>query len=275
MMRSLQESQISRWNIHLESLSVQKKLLDIIPLESVSHVWSRIMTSLPAGQLSFIIRAGIDCLPTPMTLYRWRYRTDSSCNLCKSPYCTVNHILNGCPTSLSQGRYTWRHDSVLRNLFQFLRSNLDTSVSIFADLNGMRAADTPPSTIPLNVLVTTARPDIVVIDDNHIYLLELTIPCNTVTNLGNARERKQQKENYIFLINDLSAKGYFAELENIEIGSLGHFSQYSIDSVHHILPQLSKKTISKNLISMLSTVAISCSYTIFKCHNSLDWLSPT
>ena len=52
MMKSLQESYISSWNSHLESLSVQKKLLDIIIL-SVSR---GIMTCFrPAGQLPFII----------------------------------------------------------------------------------------------------------------------------------------------------------------------------------------------------------------------------
>ena len=87
---------------------------DLIPLESESRVWSRIINSLPAGQLSFLLRAGIDCLPTPVTLSRWRYQCDSSCKLCHYSSCTVHHILNCCPASLNQGRYTWRHDSVLK-----------------------------------------------------------------------------------------------------------------------------------------------------------------
>ena len=67
LLKQLRFSQISNWNSHLESLTVQNKLLDIIPLEKDSHVWSRLMTAFPAGQLSFLIRAGINCLPTPMT----------------------------------------------------------------------------------------------------------------------------------------------------------------------------------------------------------------
>ena len=67
LLKQLCFSQISEWNSHLESLTVQNKLLDIIPLEKDSHVWSRLMTAFPAGQLSFLIRAGINCLPTPMT----------------------------------------------------------------------------------------------------------------------------------------------------------------------------------------------------------------
>uniref|UniRef100_A0A1X7UX59 Reverse transcriptase domain-containing protein n=1 Tax=Amphimedon queenslandica TaxID=400682 RepID=A0A1X7UX59_AMPQE len=176
LLKQLRTSHIFEWNSSLESLTVQNKLLDIIPLESDSKVWSRVITALPAGQLSFIIRAGIDCLPTPMTLCRWKYRTDSSCGLCNAPQCTVNHILSCCPTSLLQGRYTWRHDTVLKRLYNLLRDNLDESVTIFADLNNLRASDTPPATIPLNIIVTTARPDIVIIDGRYICLLELTIP---------------------------------------------------------------------------------------------------
>ena len=69
------------WNTHLESLTVQRKFIDLILLESESRVWSQIITSLPAGQLSFLLRAGIDCLPTPVILSRWRYQCDSSCKL--------------------------------------------------------------------------------------------------------------------------------------------------------------------------------------------------
>lgn len=96
MIKSLQESYISSLNSHLESLSVQKKLLDIITL-SVSR---GIMTCFrPAGQLPFIIpgvlKSTVSQPPRPFAV--GDYCTDSSCKLCKSPYCTVSHIMNGCP----------------------------------------------------------------------------------------------------------------------------------------------------------------------------------
>ena len=52
----------------------------------------------------------------------WGYITSDVCALCKDEdkkvevKCTVNHMLVGCKTSLDQGRYTWRHDSVLKNI---------------------------------------------------------------------------------------------------------------------------------------------------------------
>ena len=126
----LKKTHSDSWNSHLESLSVQRKFLEVIPLEAESRVWTRIISSLPAGQLSFMIRAGIDCLPSPINLSRWKYRCDPSCNLCQSSPCTVHHILNCCPVSLNQGRYTWRHDSVLRSLFDIVSANLPSTFVI-------------------------------------------------------------------------------------------------------------------------------------------------
>ena len=208
-----------------------------------------------------------------MTLCCWKYRTDSSCGLCNAPLCTVNHVLNGCPTSLLQGHYTWRHDVILKRLYHLLKDNLDDSIMVFADLDNLRASNTPLATIPLNILVTTARPDIVVIDGSYICLLELKIPCNNVTNLTNARERKQEF-NYLSLVSDLSSLGYSADLETIEIGSLGHFLQCSVNSIHHLLPSLSKRTLSNRFISYLSFPAIACSYVIFNSRHNSEWSPP-
>ena len=33
---------------------------------------------------------------------------------------TLNHILNGCSMALKQGRYAWRHDSILQRLVEDL-----------------------------------------------------------------------------------------------------------------------------------------------------------
>ena len=102
--KNLVDLQTEEWNSHLESLSVQCKLLDVTDLEKKSNVWSRIIFSMPAGQLSFLLRAGTDCLPTPMNLSRWKIHIDPSCCLCLSKLCTTNHILNCCPEALSQNR---------------------------------------------------------------------------------------------------------------------------------------------------------------------------
>ena len=56
--------------------------------------------------------------------YCWGHQSvDPSCQLqlCGRP-ASLRHILNACPSALNQGRYTWRHDSVLRILKRHLLS---------------------------------------------------------------------------------------------------------------------------------------------------------
>ena len=79
--------------------------------------------------------------------------------------------LNGCPVSLSQGRYTWGHDSALKILTNGLRECFHPEVRLYADLPGWRASENPPSTIPAEILDTQACPDIVIIGANEITFL--------------------------------------------------------------------------------------------------------
>ena len=102
---------VNFWDSRLESLTVQNKLLDIVSLEQKCPLWRRLMCGLPEKQLSFLLRAGCDTLPTPMNLARWNIIVSPVCSLCSSSQPTTKHILTGCTTTLDQGRYTWRHDS--------------------------------------------------------------------------------------------------------------------------------------------------------------------
>ena len=98
------------WSSHLNSLLVQRKFGDVCTLEKENRVWARIMDGLSAGQLSFILRAASDTLPTPLNLKRWKQKVDSKCMLIKATNCIPYFEY---PTALLQGRYTWRYDSVL------------------------------------------------------------------------------------------------------------------------------------------------------------------
>ena len=125
---------------------------------------------------------------------------DAKCGLCG--YCspTVLHILNGCPVALNQSRYTWRHDSVLRKIDQSIRPQLSADESLYTDLRGLKAQKNPTSTVPPNLVVTTARPDMVYVNNDTVVLIELTIPFNSPDSLHNAQARKQNKQLYQQLI---------------------------------------------------------------------------
>ena len=79
------------WNESLCKLSVQSKFLDVCDLEKSNRVWARILVGLPAKQLSFILRASSDTLPTPIN-QRWKMRIDASCDLCKSKSLLLSYI---------------------------------------------------------------------------------------------------------------------------------------------------------------------------------------
>ena len=90
-----------------------------------------------------------------------------------------------CPTSLCQGRFTWRHDSVLSLLVNRFAAKVPEDVRTCADLPGWRACN-----IPAEFVVTLVRPDIVVVRGNTIHILELTVPFNSPESLKNAQSRK-------------------------------------------------------------------------------------
>ena len=84
--------------------------------------WSNVL-AMPANLLKFCLGATFDTLPSPANLRRWgKTVSDPQCCLCCKKICTLAHILGGCPTSLKQGRYTFRHDSVLTELVGAIRS---------------------------------------------------------------------------------------------------------------------------------------------------------
>ena len=114
--------------------------------------------------MSFVLRSFIDCLPSLAALKRMKKRS-----LCphRHNHETLHHILNFCSVFLNQGRYTWRHNSVLNHLVLALGSAYsasDTPPQICADLPGRLSLSN--STIPSHVLPTSLRPDLVLLFPN-------------------------------------------------------------------------------------------------------------
>ena len=66
-------------------------------------------------RLKFLLRSVYDLLPSPANLHRWGLVEDPRCHLCDKPG-TMQHSLSSCQTALAQGRYRWRHDTVIKEL---------------------------------------------------------------------------------------------------------------------------------------------------------------
>ena len=164
---------------------------------------------MEGSRISFIIRATYDVFSTCTNLNQW-FGEDPSCALCQTP-ATLRHILTGCKTSLSQGRYTWRQNQVLQQLAITLEGRRTTNNTLPPPMprhtnttSFVRAGQLPakPSarmeatlldtardwrmqvdldqrlTFPPEIITTNLRPDLVLwsTSQKSLFIVELTVP---------------------------------------------------------------------------------------------------
>lgn len=71
-------------------------------------------------RIKFLIQGVYDVLPSPSNQCIWGRIERPPCPLC-SKVGTLEHILGSCPKALSEGRYQWRHDQILKPIAQSVR----------------------------------------------------------------------------------------------------------------------------------------------------------
>ena len=151
-----------------------------------------------------------DTLPSPSNLKRWKLTNEASCFLCNKDTCTTSHILGACKIALSQGRFTFRHDNVLRIVISNIRSsvkNIKSSVPTskqpikikfvktgtrLKNKNSSRSGTLHQASdwvllgdldgtffFPPHIAFTELRPDITIFSNKlkRVILIELTCPC--------------------------------------------------------------------------------------------------
>ena len=219
-------------------------------VEKRKLTWSELW-GMESNRLSFIVRATYDVLPSPTNLQLW-FGKDPACPLCTTP-ATLKHIMVGCKTSLTQGRYTWRHNQVLRCLADKLEckrvsinalstNNQDVRQhppSFVREGEKQRARPSHPDLGPLNaardwqmqvdldrrlifppeIATTTLRPDLVLWSNNCklVYIIELTVPWEDA--VEEAYERKKLR--YSNLAADAEDRGWKARFRPVEVGCRG------------------------------------------------------
>ena len=268
--KSISDEMSETWFTHLRSLVLQGQFLTVANSLNSDFNYKSLIFGLPRNVLKFLTNAAIDTLPTNSNLNRWNKRSCPNCQLCANKE-TLLHVLNNCNTMLSQGRYTWRHNSVLQHLITKIKAKYDSSeYRIFCDLPGLM---TGISTIPTSVIVTNSKPDICLVNDTkkEIVLIELTIPFDT--NITAAHERKSLK--YEHLKNDIEDKGYSVDLITLEIGSRGLISKENVTKLQKILKLNSSKSRElKTFQNELSKIALISSYCIFYSKFESSWIEP-
>ena len=132
---------------HAKELISQGRLIQLLQEMEIDATWKSYLHALPKGTMKFILNSTINTLPTKSNLKLWGFSGSDKCRLCGRQE-TTNHILCSCPTALDQGRYTYRHNQVLKTI----TCNIDTNLyTFYSDLEGQGVDG---GTIPRDVLVT-------------------------------------------------------------------------------------------------------------------------
>ena len=181
------------------------------------------------------------------------------------------HILSNCSVALEQGRFTWRHDSVLNTIVSFVNSKLRPGFVIFSDLAGYQSPN--GGVIPPHILVTPLRPDLFVVNEGtrEIVLFELTCPWEQ--NIDRSHSYKEDK--YAPLVADLS-RSYKVFNFSVEVATRGLITKYNkarLKSLALRCCDVGNGDIKK-FIACCSKASLLSSFSIFHARNEPTWSSP-
>ena len=129
--------------------------------------------------------------------------------------------------------------------------------------------DVPVYKCPTMIAGKNQRPDLIVIWNNKLYLLELTADYETNIYLNS----KRKKENYRALMDSLAHLYNSAQFINLSMGALRVYGETSTSLVRFLSDlDMNKKEIDFALCKICS-VGIRCTYYIFCCRNK-EWSNP-
>ena len=151
---------------NLPSIKKQNTLMPSLQQKvskTVIRHWNSLTNTLPPSIFNFYRKPLIFFLNNNSNLAGLKIRDSPNCDLCGKPQTQI-HFLNNCTSAINDGRFKWRRDSILKTILFYLTST--KKYDVFADVEGFRS-----STVLFNSLI----PDIVVIKDNILYTIELTV----------------------------------------------------------------------------------------------------
>ena len=206
-------------------------------------------------------------------------------------------MLSGCVTALKQGRYTWRHDSVLGVLEKYIRIRLN-DVQRYTDIprieqSFVRAGArprSPPSrrsssllevasdweilvdydsaqvVFPIEIAATPERPDITIWSRSHRRVIIVELTCPVEENMEAAHVHKSAK--YPGLLAECNVQGWTGHVLPVEVGARGFVGS----SVRRALKQLGiSASQCRQAVKALSRTAAKCSYYVYQSHRNPEW----
>ena len=268
--RGVKERVSNFWREKIGHYVMQGDFLALIQNEGSCLSWKSFMWDVPQGVLKFAINAGINTLPSCDNLKRWGKRASDRCSFCGNIE-TLAHILSNCSTALTQGRFTWRHNSVLSSIINVVQPHLREGLILFSDLPGRQAPH--GGTIPPNIHVTALRPDIFICSQvsQEVIILELTCPWDS----NIERSHRFKSEKYAPLVADLSSN-YVVSFYSIEVSARGQITKENRSRLKSFFFKccMGTNSVAKALINLSSKAALLTSYSIFSARREPSWEDP-
>ena len=264
----LKEESIMLWNSKVQKLVMQGDFVNLLAEEKDNVTWKSLVYNLPKGLLPFVLKASTNTLNTPDNLWRWGIKKMANCSLCGN-HCTLLHILNYCKISLDQGRFDWRHDSIVKLLATKLLEGKPATLDLYADIQGYK---TNGGTIPANILCTLERPDLVLVEKRSKLIILLELTCSFESNIEAANSRKKLK--YQDLKRDLEAQQYTVTLLPFEGGARGQVTKRNRNALESLFRTNKIKVKTGQLFKDMSKIALLCSFSIFHAREQPTWQSP-
>jgi len=259
--------------------------------------------------LKFVLNASINEVRTPDMLKKLGYKQSAVCDLCSHEQCTLHHILVNCPVALTTGRYTWRHDSVLKKLSSvlapfvakwnakagpspsvppiansFVRAGATPTVpSFLSKLSPSRSSllsgahdwqmlvdfDHERMVFPPEIFPTDKRPDVVLWSPKSRRVLLFELTCPAEEGIEAAAARKSAR--YLELQQQVEAAGWSCSVWPFEVGARGFVAR----STHRLLRELGfLPGETRQVCRALATIVARCSFTIYLAASSAKWQGP-
>ena len=265
--------------------------------------WRNLIYGPGPHVIKFILNATVNWVKTPDMMKIWGYKKTANCPLCQHPQCTLHHIISACPHALNQGRYTWRHDSILEYLGEVIQELVDRAngkdpekvVVPHISKNFVRAGAKSLTTrhknsgsrgtllrdatdwkvlvdldnkmvYPPEIFGTPQRPDIVIWSNalKRVVNIELTVPAEE----GIEAARTFKEGRYFSLKCDSKDRGWDSEVATLEVGARGFVAR----TVPRLLKRLGRESreISTDMRNLSNLVA-RCTYGIYLARESIGW----
>jgi hypothetical protein len=243
-------------SLHLEGLvraQDQGRVFPLVSLSPASNSWIGSGKYMSFAQYRFGIKARCNLLPVRTVAARMQRNRpspqsqDVSCRVCSQEPETLGHVLNACSPNV--GLYRQRHNQIVERIRKAVASRPNTTTLIDQKI--------PGSSVPL-------RPDVTLIEDNKITIVDVTIPFESGPDaFEKARAEKDTK--YSDLLSWARTKYSDATYSSLIVGSLGSWDPANEDTLKHL-------KIGKNYAKLFRQLCcIDCiggSLDVWKAHTS-------